>query len=335
MNAPYRAAVIGCGRIGDAFAENRAALGVYSHAEAYMVCERTQLTAVCDLQGENLRRCADRWNVPGRYTDAHELLKAESPEVISICTPDETHFELTMAAIAAPSTRAILVEKPLAIRCEDARALAARAKDRNVQLAVNYSRRYSGAYGELREQLRAGKWGTLQKISGFYTRGIMHNGTHWLDLARFLGGDVVRVQAFAAADRSSADPTPDVRLEFASGAMGFLHGCEAGNFTIFEMDIVTSTGRVRLVDSGRTMEFFVAAESREVSGYRYLQPDGTRTGVLRDLTLHAVEDLAGCLDESGRVPACSGEDAITALEIAVAIEASSRSGVSMDLRFSS
>lgn len=321
----YRAAVIGCGRIGDAFADSRATLGVYSHAEAYKTCPLTELVAVCDVDAENLRRCAQRWQVDAQYEEAHELLRAAAPEIVSICTPDETHYTLARAALEAPATRALLVEKPLALHRHEARALVDQARRRGIVLAVNYSRRYARDYSTLRANL-AGCLGTVRKVTGYYTKGILHNGTHWIDLCRFLIGEIVWVQGFPTAEPAGADPTPDARIEFASGATGFFSGCEALDFTLFEMDIVTSLGRVRLVDSGRTLEFSMAQESRDISGYRYLGPVTTCPDALRDMTLRAVEDLAACLDVSGRLPICTGEDAIAALDVALAIRASAESG---------
>lgn len=327
----YRAAVIGCGRIGDAFAESRAALGIYSHAEAYATSPRTILAALCDSNGEHLRRCAERWKVGSRYADARELFRAEAPEIISICTPDETHYELARAALDAPSTRAVLVEKPLALHRAEACALVDGARRRGVLLAVNYSRRYADRYRALRQDLgSAGRLGPVRRMTGHYTKGILHNGTHWLDLARFLGGEMVRVQGFPAADAAAEDPTPSARLEFASGATGFLHGCDEKDFTLFEMDLVTAAGRVRLVDSGRTLECFTAEDSPEISGYRYLGTGAVSAGILRDVTLRAVEDLVACLDEPGRKPLCAGEDAMRALDLALAIRTSADRGEPMN-----
>jgi hypothetical protein len=58
----YRAAIIGCGKIGSEFSENPAAREmVLTHAEAYHRRADTQLSAVCDLDPEKLARCGDLW----------------------------------------------------------------------------------------------------------------------------------------------------------------------------------------------------------------------------------------------------------------------------------
>jgi len=322
----YRAAVLGCGRIGSTFADDNAKLGIYSHAEAYATLPQTVLAAVCDADPARLAACAERWNVPARYDSVSALLAEAAPEVVSICTPDATHFTLGMMALDAPSTRAILMEKPLALRLDDARTLVARARERRIPVLVNYSRRYATSHMTLRQAISKGELGQVQTVAGYYTKGMIHNGTHWIDLSRFLLGEVTRVRGFAAAQPASDDPTVDARLEFASGATGYLHGCDESAFSIFEMDVVGTKGRVRLTDSGHKFESFAVVDCAHYSGYRSLAPTMGIEGGLRDVTLHAAEDLVACLQSPGREPVCSAEDALKALEIAFAARDSAISG---------
>src|SRR6266849_5052572 len=96
----YRAALIGCGRIASEFAEEPgfASAGICTHAQAYAACEQTQLVAICDSAERKLERCGRRWNVAARYHDAGRLLLEQHPEIVSVCTPDSTHYELVQAA---------------------------------------------------------------------------------------------------------------------------------------------------------------------------------------------------------------------------------------------
>ena len=92
----YRAALIGCGRIGSEFAESPglAEAGICTHAQAYASCEATRLVAVCDSAPAKLERCGERWNIAGRYRNVGCLLAEQRPEIVSVCTQDPTHYEL-------------------------------------------------------------------------------------------------------------------------------------------------------------------------------------------------------------------------------------------------
>lgn len=328
----YRAAVIGCGKIGSEFdAElGRGCAGIQTHAAAYTACKQTHLVAVCDADPSKLERCAEHWRVKGRYRSALQLLEEERPEIVSVCTPDVTHHELICAVLQTEGIRAVLAEKPLALTLGDAQELVALAERRGVVLAVNFSRRYSPSHVSLGDFLRAGGIGPIRLLTGLYTKGTIHNGTHWFDLARFLVGEVVRVAGHDRLHEIGDDPTLDARLEFQSGAIAELHACAAGDFTVFEMDLIGRDGRVRVVESGHVMEFFEVSEGIPFVGYRSLVQKKHLEDRLDQLLLHAVEDVVGCLEQA-RSPRCSGSDGIAALRIALAVGAAARSGGTVSL----
>src|SRR5207253_5065884 len=114
----YRAALIGCGKIGSEFDDFPRAAGIYSHAGAYSACSQTELVAVCDLDQSKLDRCASRANVKQRFRDHREMLADIRPDIVSVCTPDSTHYDLLRDVINTSSVKGILAEKPLALKTD-------------------------------------------------------------------------------------------------------------------------------------------------------------------------------------------------------------------------
>jgi len=319
----FRAAVIGCGKIGSEFAVDPRMKSIHTHAGAYAACPKTALVAICDIDPVKLARCGERWNVAARYSDARELLEAEKPQIVSVCTPDNTHYELICAILETPGVRAILAEKPLAMSLEQANAIVDLANRSRVVLAVNYSRRYAKDYLSLKEMIRSGQIGKVQTIGGYYSKGTLHNGTHWFDLARFLIGEITRVWGFDTLKEGGDDPTFDAVLEFDDGINAHLQGCQAAAFSLFEMDLIGTHGRIRIVESGQAFEIYEVAESPYYSGYRVLVLTHRVEGGMQDVLLHAVEDIVHCLT-TGSEPRCSGADGVAALDIGHAVRESAR-----------
>jgi predicted dehydrogenase len=315
----YRAALIGCGRIGSEFAEflGFAESGVCTHAQAYAACEATRLVAICDQDPAKLERCGERWNITARYRDTGRLLAEQCPDIVSICTPDPTHYELVRAALRTDGVRAVLAEKPLALEIEQASELVKLAAERRVILAVNYLRRYAEPIVGLRDVIRAGGIGTVRLVTGLYTKGTLHSGTHWFDLARFLVGEVVGVEGRKRLHEASEDPTLDVHLEFDGGAVGELFACSEDDFSVFEMDLIGTGGRARLTQSGDVLDLFTVADGVPCTGYRGLVHQRRTENVLKDVLLRVVGDIVRCL-QLGATPRCTGLDATRALEIGLA-----------------
>src|SRR3990167_8277400 len=112
-------------------------------------------------------------------------------------------------------------------------------------------------------------------------------------------------------------------LVFENGTTGFLHNLNADAFSLFEMDIIGTLGRVRLIDSGHRIEYFHVCESNYYSGYKTIQKTHEQNGVLENTILNTVTDLIHCL-RKGRQPQCSGTEGFAALYVASAIIESAR-----------
>jgi len=327
----YRAAVVGCGLIGSEFSDTTTMPGIWSHAAAYANCPDTQLVSVCDPDKSRLKQCATRWNVVAQFTDLATMLDEQRPEIVSICTPDATHYPLIRLALEHPGVRAVLAEKPIAVNLDQAGKLASLAAKVNKILAVNYSRRFATGFCELKVMLERGDLGSIQAVSGFFTKGTLHNGSHWFDLARFLLGPVRRVTGIDRLREPGDDPTLDVILEFASGAAGYLHGCDAGAYDLFEMDIVASAGRVRIVEEGLKIKLYRVESSPFGAGHKHLADPGEIDPGLSTALSEAIADIVRCLRKQG-TPRCSADDARQALAIGLAALRSAREGQSVWLK---
>ncbi len=319
----YRAAIVGCGLIGSEFSDAMSLPGVWSHAGAYAAHPDVDLVAVCDQDERKLTRCGKRWGVAAAYTDFVSMLAEVRPEIVSICTPDAAHYQQIRVALEAPGVRAVLAEKPLAQERQEAEELIDLAASRGVILAVNYTRRYAPGFRRLKETLDDGELGKVQAISGFYTKGVLHNGVHWFDLARWLIGPIKKASGIDVLREAGNDPTLDASLEFATDLRGYLHGLSASNYAIFEMDIACTQGRVRIVDSGFRIEIQRVENSPFGKGYYHLGNAEILAGGMEDALYNAVDDLTQCLAR-GAAPCCSGEDALAALKVGLAVRATTR-----------
>jgi predicted dehydrogenase len=148
-------------------------------------------------------------------TDYQDLLQDPEIDLIDICTPNHTHFEIFQAALAAG--KHIYIEKPLALNLEQARIMHDLSKDsdRIVQIAFNY--RFVPAVMKAKELIRAGFLGEVLNFRAQYYHSSYLNpkkpmswrltqeksgggalvdlGAHIIDLMLYLAGPFKRVLA--------------------------------------------------------------------------------------------------------------------------------------------
>jgi len=239
MSKPtYRAAIIGVGRIGNSYddavierqpptyyqGENRHS-GLYvslpvNHAEAYQTTPGFQLVAAANRSPETLHAFGERRGVKALYTDFRQLLRAEQPDVVSVCTQSPAKAEITIAAAEA-GVKAILVEKAFATSMAEADAMLAACASNGVFLAVNHPNRFSPLVRKTKEVIAAGLLGELTAVTIHAGGGMLHIGTHMFDLMRYWAGDAVELYAQVPNYAPTQDLPAMGMVRFANGMTGF------------------------------------------------------------------------------------------------------------------
>ena len=112
-----------------------------------------------NIEKEETRPLYDRSSVTFT-TDPDELLARPEVELVSICTPTDTHVTLAEKALAAG--KHVLVEKPLALRVVDAERLAAKAREAGRVCMPAMCMRFWPGWDWLRETVREGTYGPVR-----------------------------------------------------------------------------------------------------------------------------------------------------------------------------
>ena len=298
-----KAAILGCGKIGWEFQDDPGAarFGVCTHAAAWSALpDEVELVAVADADEDRARRCAARWGVPHHFPDAQSLLEGVHPQIVSIATPDDTHFALALQCLQHPSVRAVLVEKPLAASVAQAQRLSSLAQELGKVIVVNYSRRFCPIFRGLRDAVRRGEYGPLHLVRGIYTKGLRHNGFHFLDLIHFWF-EACRLESFNipswAGEARDLDDDPPAHVTFAAapGSSGALHCMPHQAYTLFEMDLCFARNRFLFTDGGDTLETYSLRKDTPFVGYTSLALESKRQNCVRDYLLHAAQHVLAVL----------------------------------------
>jgi len=197
------------------------------HAAAYEHVTLSKLEAVCDMDEERLGAFADEFAVPRRYTDAHEMLEKEKPELLHVVTQPTQRLEFFELA-AEHGVPAVLVEKPLCLDAADFNAIQAFGESHDTKICVNHQLRYHPKTLELLDIVRGGEIGEVRLIDGSARYPLAGQGTHALNLVfAFAGARPTRVfgqvSGFKCAIRSHPCPDSAVgEMVFDSGAHGIL-----------------------------------------------------------------------------------------------------------------
>ncbi|MBI2309905.1 Gfo/Idh/MocA family oxidoreductase [Candidatus Collierbacteria bacterium] len=296
MIRKYRVAIIGAGNIAARFDESESK-AILTHAHAYSLHPGFKICGFVDLDEEKARFAALRWE--GRaYSSIPKLVDKERPEIISVCTPDETH-ENVVKQLEGKNILGGILEKPLAVDLVGARAIATSPLVKKGKFLMNYSRLFVPEFQKLRRDYRKGVYGRLVSATGYYGKGLIHNGSHMISLLFWLFEGIKVIKKISLInDFTNDDPSVSAVLQFSAGAKGVLHAIDSRLHTIFELDLLFEKGRVRMVDSGHKLEVYELEKSKRYLGYTAMNPKEVITTSLGRSLSFAVENLYHWLEGS-------------------------------------
>ncbi|MDD5286880.1 MAG: Gfo/Idh/MocA family oxidoreductase [Desulfuromonadaceae bacterium] len=316
MKKVYSVLIIGAGKIG-AFFDTPENSELLTHAHAFSSHPSFKLTGFVDTDSRQAERASKIWGGEA-FPAIADAFSLHAVDVAVVAAPDALHFPL-LKELADYPLELVFAEKPLAKTVYEAEEIIALYKKRGIRLAVNYSRRFVPEFSALASEIASGVFGGYIAGSGYYGKGIIHNGTHMIDLLRFLLGEIkVADLSGSIYDHFEDDPTCSSRLDIFGGSPFFMQGISCKLYTIFELDLFFERKRVRIVDSGFKIEKYDIRNSDIFAGYRYLQPGHTIETSLGNAMKHAVDQIYSCLIYETS-PISTGSDALTALKIACEI----------------
>jgi len=148
QNPNKKIAVIGTGHWGRNLVRNFQELGV--------------LSAICDIEPQNLRGVQQAFNLRNAFMNYQELFTYPEIDAVVISTPAATHYEITKAALKAGKD--VFVEKPLALKTPEAEELLKLSEAQKRILMVDHLLQYHPAVLKLKELIDSGKVGKLLYI---------------------------------------------------------------------------------------------------------------------------------------------------------------------------
>lgn len=227
-----------------------------------------------------------------RVASIDELLSDSSIDLISICSPNSTHFEYAKRSLNA--SKHVLIEKPMTSTIAEAEELIALAQQKNKVLSVFQNRRfdsdfltisriiesgilgrilsYEASYDRYRPELNSKKW----KEENNTASGILYDlGSHLIDQAICLFGNPIGVegQVYTQRENSLIDDAFFLRLDYGSikvtlksslmvkaqGPRYVINGTK-GSFVKYGLDIQEDQLRAgvspNLSDFGRELEHY-------------------------------------------------------------------------------
>jgi predicted dehydrogenase len=265
----YKAAIVGLGNIAWKFDQNfRGSKNApQTHAGAYKIHQNTVLVGGCSKEEQDRVSFAKNYDVPV-FDSIDELLEQTTPDIASVCSPSDMHFEHVCRCMEA-GVPMIWLEKPPAVKPADLEKLIERQKNSKSIILVNYQRRYCPYYSRLKELYNNRTFGKTIFIYATYSKGLSLNGSHIIDAFFFILGDEVQV-SLECVMPSEDDENPSFSLRTADGLRIFVAGISLP-YHCMDIGLTFENGRASILYGGMQSRLETKVEHELFRGFYRLK----------------------------------------------------------------
>ena len=325
-----RVGVVGLGFMGQHYVEFLQAL------------EGVEVTAICDIRKEIAQNLAQATGAQ-IFPEAEDLATSPDVDAVFVCTPEDNHVEVSLAAIGAG--KAVMIEKPVAHSLKAARLIVEASRTNNSIVMVGHLLRFEPRWAAAKQAIEAGEIGQVvsisthrignvldQEILGGRTTIPLYYGVHDLDVIRwFADAEAITIYASRRSGvlQQSGYDIHDLYcaiLEFdnnvlATANLGWHVPAAALAAPTAGLTVVGTDGWLKVEQADTGFQYWTGSGRRSVHPVIDVTfwPDvyGVPGGALANELGHFLE----CV-RTGSQPVVTLEDASEALRLSLAMEAS-------------
>lgn len=200
------------------------------HARIFASRPDIDFCAIVGRDEARTRARAEEFGTVG-YTDIDKMIQETKPDLISLCLPNQLHFETTLKIIKLGIP--LLVEKPLVFDLKEAETLIHEAEKRDLFFAINLNHRYARPVEMAYADIMANKLGEItfaswrfggEGASDHPHANIIETQCHGFDMLEHLCGPIESVMAEMTDKTGGGFRTMSIALRFKNGAVGSLIG---------------------------------------------------------------------------------------------------------------
>ena len=304
---PLRVGVVGVGHLG------------YHHARNYAVLDEAQLVGIVDHDPENAAKAARDFSTRA-FPSVKALIDA-GVEAVSVVVPTTFHAPITTELLEAGVD--VLVEKPISVTTDEARAMVACAESNNRLLQVGHIERFNGAVIALMRDVKNPRFIECHRLSPYPNRSadvsvVLDLMIHDLEIVRALDGtEVVSVDAVGLSVFSESEDIVNARLRFASGCVANITASRVSVERMRKIRIFAENAYVSTDYSAQEVLVYRRKPGKLEPGMNpmemiTIEPLDVNHGEPLKLELASfIECVRDC-----KTPVVSGRDALVALEMA-------------------
>jgi len=260
----YKAVLVGLGNIAWKLGRDPLSGSSLSHKDSFDQSHRVELIAGYSPNNRDIQDFVQNFDIKG-YTSLSQMLERENPDIVSICSPQKYHanqleecfnHKVPMVWLEKPATESAVEAKKL----ENIREKMLTPST----VLVNFQRRYTESYQRLRQIIQQEVYGSPLSIEIYYSRGLILNGSHLIDMLVYLFPEV-KLELLWTESKCQTN-NPDFVVRLSDRLIAHVIGIES-IFHNIDVRVTFGQARFSIEHGGMTLRVEEVRENHIFPGY--------------------------------------------------------------------
>ena len=319
----YKVGIIGLGQIAYHIDKDPNRKIIWSHIKAYQKIDSTDIISICDVNESLVYQIGQECGINSRYSNYNTMLEENNFDIVSICTPIQTHYEIVKKCVDT-GVKAIFCEKTLSYTIKEAEEIERICRENNVVLAVNYILRWDSINLEIKNLIENNAIGKIYSMVGYGATALHTSTSHLIDLMVYFSNSkpewVIgeKQKDFIRIAHGVKDCGGIGLIKFETGIMGFIKGTSSSPYKyMLELDILGEEGRIKLYNNGATYDLYQYSTEPSSAGTNYESLRLVKTVNKEnenERMIDAINNIISCLENGGQ-PLANGASSINSIKI--------------------
>jgi len=289
----YSLTIIGAGQISCGY-DNPNSKNILTHIHGALSCDVISFDSIVETNKIQRKKMKDKWgdnlNI---FPSLEEAFHFNKSEIVIIATPTITHFDIIKSILDIYIPKIIVVEKPVVSSFDEWKELQNILENKNIKIVINFIRRFDPSINKIRNLLNR-KDIKISHFYGTFAKGLLHNGSHMMDLIDMLFGNIQKFN-YLEKEVINNDIFGKFYIE-SSNANGIISNISNDNLSLFEITIYTNQLKIEIRGEEQVIYINEINYSNKFEGFVSYSNEMTLENTLNKSGLNTLEYIVDILE---------------------------------------
>lgn len=236
---------------------------ILTHTHAALKHEQIKLDSIVEVDENRQQHIIDKWGEEFEvYSSLSDSINKYKSDIFIVATPTSMHLQTIEDILSTHSPKLVICEKPIVSSMDELDKLYNLIKKNKVKILTNFPRRFDPSLNTIKEKILHTK---KYHFYGTFTKGLIHNGSHMIDLISMLIGNISSID-YINKEIIQNDFFGQFIVNTDS-CDGFLLNIDTNKLAVFELTIYTDAAKIEIITSNKKLKIQYIDKSNLKHGF--------------------------------------------------------------------